>query len=455
MRIRRLLIANRGEIALRIIQTCRRLGIESVLVVSEPDADSLPARRADHVVPLGGRHSGESYLDIEKVIAAAKLAEVDAVHPGYGFLSEKAAFAEACAEAGIIFIGPTPEQLEAFGDKLKARSHAEAAGLSPVPGGNAADLEEARAIVEELKLPVLIKAVGGGGGRGMKPVFEAAELESAFNNAVSEAQAAFGDPRVYIEAYVSPGRHVEVQILGDGERFIHLGTRDCSVQRRYQKLIEEAPAPDLPDSLREGMHEAAVQLARSLKYRGLGTVELLVDPQREAFYFLEMNARIQVEHPVTEMICGIDLVEQQIRVAEGEPLSLRQEDVTFSGHSFECRLNAEDWRHDFRPDPGRIDRVVFPAGEGIRVDSHMQNGAVVPPYYDSMVAKLIVHGSDRKDALRRLDRALAACRLEGIETTIPMHRALINTPDFSSGAVSTQWYKEVAPKLLEEAAADG
>jgi acetyl-CoA carboxylase biotin carboxylase subunit len=455
MRIRRLLIANRGEIALRIIRSCRRLGIESVLVVSEPDARSLPARLADHCVPLGGRHSGDSYLDIDKVIAAARSARVDAVHPGYGFLSEKAAFARACADAGVVFVGPTAEQLDAMGDKLKARSHAEAAGLSPVPGGDVRDLEEARALAAKLGLPVLIKAVGGGGGRGMKPVFDMAELDAAYNNAVSEAQAAFADPRVYLEAFVSPGRHVEVQVLGDGEHFIHFGTRDCSVQRRYQKLIEEAPAPVLDDRVRDAMHRAALDLARSLDYRGLGTVELLYDSQREAFYFLEMNARIQVEHPVTEMICGVDLVEQQLRVAEGQTLALRQEDVRFEGHAFECRLNAEDWRHDFHPCPGTLTRVEFPVGPGIRVDTHMQAGAEVPPYYDSLVAKLIVHGRDRANALERLRAALAACRLEGIETTIPMHAALVATPEFRAGGVSTEWYKSAAARLLAAGGKDG
>jgi len=406
-------------------------------------------------VRLPGHHAVDTYLRIDRVIAAAQLAKVDAIHPGYGFLSESAAFANACADADIIFIGPTSEQLDAFGDKLKARTHALAADVSPVPGGNAQTLEQARELAQTLGYPVLIKAVGGGGGRGMKPVFKPDELETAFSMAVSEAQAAFNDPRVYMETYVEHGRHVEVQILGDGDQVVHLGTRDCSVQRRYQKLVEEAPAPSLSDEIREGLHQAAVRLGQSLAYRGLGTVEFLVDTDRNAFYFLELNARIQVEHPVTEEICGLDLVEQQIRVAEGQTLGFTQNDIHFEGHAFECRLNAEDWRDDFRPVPGTLTRVAFPFAPGVRVDSHMQSGASVPPFYDSMVAKLIVHGHDRHDAIERMKRALKATELEGISSTIGLHQQLMQAPDFVAGGVSTRWFPSVFPRLLEGGSDNG
>ena len=441
VRIHRLLIANRGEIAARVIRTCSRLGIESVLAASDADLESLPARLADRVVRLGPAAASASYLDPEAVVRAARSVGADAVHPGYGFLSENPSLARACATAGIVFVGPTPESLEAVGDKLKARSHALAAGLPVVPGGEAADLAGAQAVAADVGFPLLVKAVGGGGGRGMKLVADPADLAHTLDLAISEAAAAFGDPRVYIERFVASGRHVEVQVLGDGSRAVALGDRDCSVQRRYQKLLEEAPAPLISDPLRAAMADAALKLAAHLGYRGLGTVELLVDRERDTFYFLEMNARIQVEHPVTEMITGLDLVAEQLAVAEGLPLRIRQEDVVLTGHAVECRINAEDWTAGFRPSPGRIDRVVLPVGDGLRVDTHVQGGSVVPPYYDSLLAKLIVHGTDRGDALARARAALDLLRIEGVTTTVPVHQALLADPEFSAGGVDTAFFE--------------
>ncbi len=440
-RIRRLLIANRGEIAARVIRTCTRLGIESVLAASDADVESLPARLADRVVRLGPAPAAQSYLDPDAVVRAAVAVGADAVHPGYGFLSENPSLARACAAAGIVFVGPAPESLEAVGDKLKARGHALAAGLPVVPGGEAADLVGAQAVAAEVGYPLLVKAVGGGGGRGMKLVRNPVDLAHTLDLAVSEAAAAFGDPRVYLERFVSTGRHVEVQILGDGSSAVALGDRDCSVQRRYQKLFEEAPAPLLSDGLRAGMAEAALKLAAHLGYRGLGTVELLVDRERDTFYFLEMNARIQVEHPVTEMITGLDLVAEQLAVAEGQPLRVRQEEVVLTGHAVECRINAEDWMHGFRPSPGRIDRVVLPVGDGLRVDTHVQGGSVVPPFYDSLLAKLIVHGTDRADALARARAALDMLRIEGVTTTVPVHQALLADAEFVAGGVDTAFFE--------------
>ena len=446
MRIHRLLVANRGEIAARVIRTCARLGIESVLAASDADLDSLPARLADRVVRLGPAPSSGSYLDPAAVVRAAQVVGADAVHPGYGFLSENPSLALACEAAGIIFVGPSVESLHAVGDKLTARSHALTAGLPVVPGGEAVDLAGARAVAAEVGYPLLVKAVGGGGGRGMKRVNSSEELAHTLDLAISEAAAAFGDPRVYLERYVTSGRHVEVQVLGDGIRAVALGDRDCSVQRRYQKLFEEAPAPLLPDAVRAEMAAAALALAVHLEYRGLGTVELLYDRERETFYFLEMNARIQVEHPVTEMVTGLDLVAEQLAVAEGLPLRLRQEDIAVTGHAVECRINAEDWAQGFRPSPGRIDRVVLPAGDGIRVDTHVQGGSVVPPYYDSLLGKLIVHGVDRADALARARAALDLLRIDGVTTTVPVHQALLADAEFAAGGVDTAFFERFLQK---------
>ena len=440
--LRRVLVANRGEIAVRVIRTCRRLGIETVLTVSEADAGSLPARLADQVIPIGPGPAGASYLSVDAVVRAAVTARADAVHPGYGFLSENARLARACAAAGIGFIGPAPETLEAAGDKLAAREHAVAAGLPVLPGGHVTPDGDAAGVAARIGYPVLVKAAGGGGGRGLRVVREPARLAEAVALASAEAGAAFGDPRVYLERYVERGRHVEVQLLGDGEHVIHLGDRDCSVQRRYQKLIEEAPAPGLHDGLRERLRGAAVALGEHLRYRGAGTVEFLVDADSAGtsdgeFYFLEVNARIQVEHPVTEAVTGIDIVAEQLAIAEGRPLRLKQADVTFAGHAMEVRLNAEDPEHDFRPSPGTVTRAVFPVGPNVRVDTHLQAGATVPPYYDSLLAKVIAHGGDREAALHVLRGALNWCGIDGVITNLDLHRALLADAEFAAGGVDT------------------
>lgn len=437
--IRRLLVANRGEIALRIVRTCERLGIESVVAASDADLDSPAARRADHVVRLGPAAAKDSYLSVEAVLRAAVAAGATAVHPGYGFLAENPALATACAEAGIVFVGPAPEHLRALGDKLRARALAVDAGIPVLPGGEVTSGAEAQAMLAETGLPVLVKAVGGGGGRGMRLVTEASGLAHALELSMAEAGGAFGDSRVYLERHVGSARHVEVQLLGDGSEVLHVGERDCSVQRRYQKLVEEAPAARLPESLRDDMHAAAVRLGRHLGYRGLGTVEFLVDVEAGTYSFLEVNPRVQVEHPVTEAVTGLDLVAEQIYVAEGRPLTLRQDDVRLEGHAVECRINAEDAERGFAPGPGTVTRFVAPAGEGIRVDAAVQAGTAVPPHYDSLVAKLVAWGPDRAAALDRLAGALDRFDVEGIPTTIPLHRRLVADPEFRAGGVDTAY----------------
>jgi acetyl-CoA carboxylase biotin carboxylase subunit len=445
--LRRMLIANRGEIAVRVIRTCRRLGIETVLTVTAGDTDSVPARLADKTIAIG------SYLDVEEVVGAAVAAGAMAIHPGYGFLSENPRLARACEAAGIVFIGPGADVLEAAGDKLAARNHAVAAGLPVLPGGlvraeatgadgalgAGGEAGAAGEIAGRIGYPVLVKAAGGGGGRGLRVVRDPADLAGAVAMGSAEAQAAFGDGRVYLERYISPARHVEVQLLGDGENVIHLGDRDCSVQRRYQKLIEEAPAPRLGETLRVGMRAAAVAFGQYLKYQGLGTVEFLVDAARSEFWFLEVNARIQVEHPVTEAVTGLDLVAEQIAVAEGRRLGLSQASVRLDGHAIECRINAEDPAAGFRPSPGRVTSAVFPAGPGIRVDTHIQAGSAVPPQYDSLLAKLVVSGANRAEALGRLRGALARCEIGGVATTLPVHAALTADDEFAAGGVGTDY----------------
>jgi acetyl-CoA carboxylase biotin carboxylase subunit len=441
MTIARVLIANRGEIALRIIQTCERLGIETVLAASQPDLDSVPARLADRVVCIGPAPSAQSYLNAPAIVGAARDAGVDAIHPGYGFLSESIVLADQARKAGLIFIGPSAGQLASVGDKLRAREVAEAAGLPVVPGGAVHSPEDAERLVARIGCPILVKAVGGGGGRGMKLLEDPAETADTIALAMAEADAAFADSRIYLERFVARGRHVEVQLLGDGERIVALGERDCSIQRRYQKLVEEAPAPALNEKLRERLHRAAVAFGTALNYQGLGTVEFLVDAARDAFYFLEMNARIQVEHPVTEAITGMDLVAEQIAVADGNGFS--REAVRFSGHAIEFRINAEDASHDFRPSPGRVTEALFPAGEGIRVDTHIEARSMVPPFYDSLLAKIIVHGPDRAAALARARRALAACRIEGVATNLDLHRAILENAEFAAGGVDTTFFNRL------------
>jgi acetyl-CoA carboxylase, biotin carboxylase subunit len=449
--IRRVLVANRGEIAVRVIRTCQRLGIAAVLAVSDADADAVPARLADQVIRIGPAGPAASYLDIDAVVDAALAARADAIHPGYGFLSENPQLARACEAAGIVFIGPAADVLEAAGDKLAARGRAIAAGLPVLPGGlvgdtagpntgsarGNADASGAGLLAERIGYPVLVKAAGGGGGRGLRVVTEPGQLAGAVTVASAEAQAACGDPRVYLERYVSHARHVEVQLLGDGQDVIHLGDRDCSVQRRYAKLIEEAPAPLLGETLRVGLRVAAVALGQHLKYQGLGTVEFLVDTERDAFWFLEINARIQVEHPVTEMITGLDLVAEQIAIAEGRGLRRSQASVGYRGHAIECRIGAEDPAAGFRPSPGVVTRAVFPAGPGVRVDTHVQAGSAVPPHYDSLLAKIIVRGAGRGEALARLRAALARCEIAGVATTLPVLAGLADDPGFAAGGVET------------------
>lgn len=446
MAIRRILIANRGEIALRVIRTCKALGIESVLAASKPDMDSLPARLADRTLCIGPARPADSYLRADTIVQAALSVKADAIHPGYGFLSERAILARLCEQEGLIFIGPTAAQLEAVGDKLRARAEAESAGVPIAPGGSVETVSEAVVLGRKIGPPLLLKAVGGGGGRGMKRVDRLEDIPSAMELAGAEAGAAFGDARVYLERFVERGRHVEVQILGDGNgRVIHLGERDCSVQRRYQKLIEETPAPGLSADFRARIHAAAVQFAERLCYRSAGTIEFLVDLARDTFYFLEMNARIQVEHPVTEAVTGMDLVAEQIAIADGRGLRLKQGDVRIEGCAIECRINAEDPARDFQPSPGTVRTAVWPSGEGVRVDTHIVSGSRIPPYYDSLMAKIIVHAADRPAALERMRHALAATRIEGVATNLAFHAEVLTDSEFQAGGVDTGFL----PRFLE------
>jgi acetyl-CoA carboxylase biotin carboxylase subunit len=438
MPIRRILVANRGEIAARIIRTCRKLDIETVLAVSSADRDSEPARAANRVVCVGPARSAASYLNAPAIVHAAIATGADAIHPGYGFLSESAILPQLCATAGIIFIGPTAEQILALGDKLRARAEAERAGVPVVPGGAASSRAQADTLARDISAPLLIKAVGGGGGRGLKRLERIEDLPQLLDLAAAEAGAAFGDARLYLERYIEHGRHVEVQVLGDGEgQVIQLGERDCSVQRRYQKLIEETPAVDLPAALRSSLQQAAVRLAERLAYRGAGTVEFMIDARRENFYFLEMNARIQVEHPVTEAVTGIDLIAEQIAIAQGAGLRLRQSEVRTMGCAIECRVNAEDCRNDFRPSPGRVREASWPSGEGIRVDSHVVGGSSIPPFYDSLMGKIIASGPDRASTLACLRGAIALTRISGVESNLGFHGAALADPEFQTGGVDT------------------
>lgn len=444
MNISRVLIANRGEIAVRIIKACRGLGIESVVAVSEADKESLPSRLADRAVCIGPARSSESYLKIDAIIAAALGTRSDAVHPGYGFLAEKPELAEACEKHQLRFIGPRPENIRQMGSKLLARAAATEYGIPIGSGsGKVQSFEAAARIAEQLGFPLLLKAAAGGGGRGIKIVNEGKELKGAFETAAAEARAAFGDATLYIERYISNARHIEVQVLGD--RFgnvIHVGERDCSLQRRYQKVIEEAPAYSISAPLRENIHAAAVTLAKNARYENAGTVEFILDQERGEFYFLEMNTRIQVEHPVTEMITGTDLVREQILIADGQPLSLAQSDVRLSGHAIECRINAEAPARGFQPSPGKIIDWTPPRGGGIRIDSHCFPGYLVPPYYDSLLAKIIVHGSDRSEAIERMKMALDDFSIKGVDTTIPFLSFLLTQTDYIQGQVSTRWLEK-------------
>jgi acetyl-CoA carboxylase biotin carboxylase subunit len=454
--IRRVFVANRGEIAVRIIRACRKLGLETVIAVSAADRASLGARLADRAVCIGPPPAGASYLNKEALVHAAVATSCDALHPGYGFLSERAAFERLCSENGIRFIGPPAAAIDTMGDKINAIAAARKAGVPTVPGSdNVASGAEAREIGERIGYPFLFKARAGGGGRGMRIVRQASDVQAAFDGARAEAGAAFGNPEVYIEKYIENARHIEIQVLGDSHgNVIHLGERDCSVQRRHQKLIEEAPSPAVTPALREAMARSAVNLAASQGYVSAGTVEFIFDASTRDFYFLEMNTRVQVEHPVTEMITGFDIVGEQIRIAEGDSLSGAGA-PKLRGHAIECRINAEIPEKDFRPSPGRVVEWSEPEGEGIRVDTHCEAGYFVPPFYDSMIAKLIVHGADRRVALRKMDEALAAFRVAGISTTIAFHRAVIAHRDFQDGNVTTSWLeREFMPRYAAPASSE-
>ena len=446
MAIKRIFIANRGEIAVRIIRSCKALGIETVLGVSEADRTSLGALMADRALCLGPAQPAASYLQIPTVVQAALGSGCDAIHPGYGFLAERAELAQLCEDEGMIFIGPAAAQIEAVGDKLRARAEAIAAEVPVVPGGPVETVDAAQKLAAEIGAPLLVKAVGGGGGRGMKLVEDLAALPATMDMASAEAGAAFGDPRVYLERFVARGRHIEVQVLGDGAgKVVHLGERDCSVQRRYQKLVEETPAPSLPAATRNKLLAAAVRFAERLDYRGAGTVEFLYDVVRDEFYFLEMNARIQVEHPVTEEVSGVDLIAEQIAIAGGQGLRFTQDEVVLAGAAVECRINAEDPERDFAPSPGTVSDVSWPHGEGIRVDTHIAAGASIPPFYDSMIAKIIAHGPDRATAIERLEVALAQTRIEGIATNLSFQRRILADAEFTAGGVDTGFL----PRMLE------
>ena len=442
----RVLIANRGEIAVRILAACRDLGLRTVIVYSDADRDSLPVRLADERICIGPAAPRDSYLDVPRVLTAAEIAGADAIHPGYGFLAESHALAEVCDACRVTFIGPSAHAIRVMGDKALARRTMKAAGVPILPGTEEPleDAEAATRVAADVGYPVLLKASFGGGGRGMRIVNDQTELAAAFASASAEATAAFGDGEIYLERYLPSVRHIEVQVFADAHgRTVHLGERDCSVQRRHQKLVEESPAPGITAEIRRALGQAAVRAAEAVSYRNAGTVEFLMDPEGN-FYFSEMNVRIQVEHPVTEMVTGVDLVREQIRVAAGEPLPFGQEDVRISGASIECRINAED-PDTFVPSPGTITAFHSPGGPGVRVDTAAHAGAVIPPWYDSLVAKLITHGEDRAHAAARMRRALAEMHVEGIRTTIPLHRRILDSEEFLAGGFDTGFLTRMSP----------
>jgi acetyl-CoA carboxylase biotin carboxylase subunit len=443
----KVLIANRGEIALRIIRACQDLGIKTVAVYSQADADSLPVKLADEAVCIGPPQPLESYLMIERLISVAEICDVDAIHPGYGFLAENAHFAEVCRDCNIKFIGPEPEQMRGMGDKNNARETMRAAGVPITPGsdGLIATEKAALKLAKKFKYPVIIKASAGGGGRGMRIAHNDASLIQGYHAAKTEAENAFGNGDLYMEKFIVDPKHIEFQIIADSYgNVVHLGERDCSVQRRNQKLIEEAPSPALSPKLRKKMGEAAVKAAKAVNYVNAGTIEFLLTGND--FYFMEMNTRIQVEHPVTEAITGIDLIREQIRVAAGEKLSFTQKDIKINGHAIECRINAENPYKDFTPSPGKVDLFIPAGGIGVRIDSHVYSGYSIPPYYDSMIAKLIIHGDDRQHAIERCKRALEEFVVEGIETTIPFSQFIINNKEFVDGDYNTGFLE----RLLQE-----
>lgn len=445
MRFSKILIANRGEIALRILRTCEEMGIATVAVHSTVDRHALHVQLADEAVCIGEAPSQKSYLNIPNIIAAALTRNAGAIHPGYGFLAENARFAEICADHQLIFVGPSPDSIRKMGDKSTAKDTMQRVGVPTVPGsdGLLVDESEAYAIADKIGYPVIIKATAGGGGRGMRLVQNDSEMSKAFMAAQGEAQAAFGNPGVYLEKFIERPRHIEFQILADSYgNVVHLGERDCSIQRRHQKLLEEAPSPVLTSELRQKMGDAAVRAAQSINYVGAGTVEFLLDGSSN-FYFMEMNTRIQVEHPVTEMITGIDLIAAQLRIAQGEQLPFTQKDIEIRGHAIECRINAEDPDHNFRPNPGRISGYLAPGGMGVRMDSHVYTDYEIPPYYDSLVGKLIVWGPDRPTAIKRMKRALRECAITGLPTTIGFHQKVLENANFLNGDVYTNFVNQM------------
>ncbi len=444
----KILIANRGEVALRIIRACKELGIRTVAVYSQPDINSLHVKYADEAICIGSAASANSYLHIPSIISAAEITDVEAIHPGYGFLAEDAHFAEICESCKIKFIGPTPENIRRMGDKMAAKDSAKKAGVPTIPGSKTVvkTKEDAMRIAKEMKYPVIIKAAAGGGGKGMRICHNDVRLVGAFLTAQREAEAAFGNPDVYIEKFIEQPRHIEIQLIGDSHgHIIHLGERDCTIQRRHQKLIEETPSPILTEKLRKKMGEAAVKCAKSIGYQNAGTVEFLVD-ESGSFYFMEMNTRIQVEHPITEMVTGIDLIKEQIRIAAGENITYKQEDIQFKGSAIECRINAEDPDNEFMPCPGKIAVFNAPGGRGVRLDSHAYAGYEISPYYDSMIGKLITYGKNRTEAISVCKRALDEFVIEPIKTTIPFHKKVMNNPAFLRGKFSTDFIERLFEK---------
>ena len=448
---KRVLIANRGEIAVRIIRACREMGIESVAVFSDVDRKALHVRKADYAYHIGPATASESYLNVDKILDVARRSQAEAIHPGYGFLSENARFAQACADHGFKFIGPTPESMEMMGSKTRARQNMKRAGVPFVPGSERGlDIDAAERLAEQIGYPIMLKAAAGGGGKGMRLVQSPGELHSAYENARSEAQRSFGDNEVYLEKYITNPRHVEMQIFGDEHgNIVYLGERECSVQRRHQKVMEESPSPIVDEDMRHRMGEIAVRVAKAANYHNAGTIEFLVDEQRN-FYFLEMNTRLQVEHPVTEFVTGLDLVHLQMRVAAGEKLPFKQEDIRLRGHAIECRVYAEDPDNNFFPSPGRITRLISPSGPGIRRDSGMYEGWNVPIEYDPLLAKLVGYGEDRDQAINRLLRALYEYFVGGIKTNISLFRRILKDPDFRAGNLDTGFLDRLLAKPSNE-----
>jgi len=447
----KVLIANRGEIALRVIRACKELNIRTVAVYSDVDKDSLHVRFADEAICIGKASSAESYLNIPSIISAAEISDVEAIHPGYGFLAENPHFAEICESCNITFIGPSPEAMRLMGDKMLARQTMRKAGLPIISGSSSAikNKDDALRIAKKLKYPVIIKAAAGGGGRGMRICHNDIRLVSSLTTAQAEAGAAFGNSEVYIEKYIEQPRHVEFQILADKYgRIVHLGERDCSIQRRHQKLLEESPSLALDKKLRKKIGELAVKGAKAAGYKSAGTMEFLLDSKGD-FYFMEMNTRIQVEHPVTEMVTGIDLIKEQIKIAAGEKLSFKQDDINFQGAAIECRINAEDPDNSFMPSPGVIERLNLPGGPGVRVDTHIYSGYEISPFYDSLVAKLIVRGANRKEAIRKMKTALDEFILSPIKTTVPLHSKILDDPSFLKGDISTHFLEKIIKEEKE------